>query len=75
MRLIDAEPFDRLLLHVPEDVYDAQSFAQGVETVLEKIRTAETVEIPLKDSYNEISERYLEKVRGSKRGSKQLTKP
>lgn len=75
MRLIDAEPFDKTLLHVPDDVGDAFSFIRGVESVLDKIRASKTVEIPSKDAYKDISDRYLEKLRGSKRGSKQLTKP
>ena len=43
MRLIDADPFDRSLYHIPDDVYDPQSYAFGVEAVLNKIRQSDTV--------------------------------
>lgn len=41
-RLIDASPFDKLIIHVPDDVYDAQSYVRGVEDILYLIRTAKT---------------------------------
>ena len=41
-RLIDASPFDRLIISVPEDIYDAQSYVRGVEDILTLIRTAKT---------------------------------
>lgn len=41
-RLIDATPFDRLIISVPEDVYDAQSYIRGVEDMLYLIRSAKT---------------------------------
>lgn len=44
MRVIDAEPFDRFLISVPSDVYDAFSFIQGAETVLNMVRNAPTIE-------------------------------
>ena len=43
-RLIDASPFDKLIISVPEDVYDPQSYIRGVEDVLYLIRSAETVD-------------------------------
>ena len=39
-RLIDATPFDKLILKVPDDVYDDQSYIRGVEDVLAIIRSA-----------------------------------
>ena len=42
MRLIDADPFEKMIIHVPEEVYDPLSFCQGAETVLRMIREAET---------------------------------
>ena len=56
MRLIDASPFDRLIMSVPEDVYDAQSYVRGVEDILYLIRTAKEVKDVLQDS-KELSER------------------
>ena len=41
-RLIDATPFDRLIISVPEDVYDAFSYVRGVEDILYLIRSAKT---------------------------------
>ena len=41
-RLIDASPFDKLIMGIPEDVYDAQSYIRGIEDVLYLIRTAKT---------------------------------
>lgn len=43
MRIIDAEPFDNFIIRVPDDVYDAFSYIRGVEDLLHKIRSAETV--------------------------------
>ena len=43
VRLIDASQFDRMILPVPYDVYDPGSFIRGVEAVLERVRSAETV--------------------------------
>lgn len=42
-RLIDASVFDRLIISVPEDVYDPQSYIRGVEDILYLIRSAETL--------------------------------
>ena len=41
-RLIDAEPFDRFIISVPEDVYDALSYIRGIEDMLYLIRSAKT---------------------------------
>ena len=41
-RLIDASPFDRLVISVPEDVYDEYSYIRGVEDMLYLIRSAKT---------------------------------
>ena len=50
MRLIDADPFDKALYHIPDDVFDPQSYARGVEAVLDKIRASKTVvQLPDKD--------------------------
>ena len=39
-KLIDATPFDGLIMSVPEDIFDAQSYIRGVEDVLALIRSA-----------------------------------
>ena len=41
-RLIDANKFDRFIISVPEDVYDAFSYIRGVEDVLNIIRETKT---------------------------------
>lgn len=41
-RLIDASPFDRLIVSVPPDVGDEYSYIRGVEDILYLIRNAET---------------------------------
>lgn len=41
-RLIDASPFDRLIMSVPNDVYDEFSYIRGVEDILFLIRSAKT---------------------------------
>ena len=41
-RLIDASPFDKFIISVPEDVYDAMSYIRGVEDMLALIRKAKT---------------------------------
>ena len=41
-RLIDANEFDKFLISVPEDIYDAYSYIRGVEDVLERVRKAKT---------------------------------
>ena len=38
--LIDRVPFDRLIISVPDDVYDPQSYIRGVEDMLTLIRNA-----------------------------------
>ena len=43
MRLIDADKFNSVIYHVPDDVYDAYSYVQGIEFVLDKIREAKTI--------------------------------
>lgn len=50
MRLIDADKFNGVICHIPEDVYDAQSYIRGMEDVINSIRNTKTViEIPQKD--------------------------
>ena len=39
-KLIDATQFDGLIMSVPEDVFDAQSYIRGVEDVLALVRSA-----------------------------------
>ena len=41
-RLIDATPFDKLIISVPEDVGDEYSYIRGVEDILYLIRSAKT---------------------------------
>lgn len=43
MRIIDADPFDKFIIHVPEGVGDEYSYIRGVEDMLELIRKAETI--------------------------------
>ncbi len=43
-RLIDATPFDKLIVHVPDDVGDEYSYIRGVEDILYLIRSAKTEE-------------------------------
>ena len=43
-RLIDASFFDKLIISVPDDVYDVQSYIRGVEDILYLIRSAKTEE-------------------------------
>ena len=38
--LIDRVPFNRLIVSVPEDVYDPQSYIRGIEDILNLIRKA-----------------------------------
>ena len=38
--LIDRVPFDKLVISVPEDVYDPQSYIRGVEDILSLLRKA-----------------------------------
>ena len=50
MRLIDADKFNGFICHIPEDVYDAQSYIRGMEDVINSIRNTKTViEITQKD--------------------------
>ena len=50
MRLIDADKFNGVIYHIPDDVYDEGSFIRGIEFILDKIREADTViSIPRKD--------------------------
>ena len=50
MRLIDADKFDGVIYHIPEGVYDAQSYIRGMEDVINEIRKTKTViSIPNKD--------------------------
>lgn len=44
-RLIDASPFDKFMISVPEDVGDEYSYIRGVEDVLALIRSAKTEEV------------------------------
>ena len=53
MRLIDADQFNQFIIDVPEDVFDACSFARGVEAVLDQIREAPTIEIRNGKSFDE----------------------
>ena len=53
MRLIDADKFNKVIYHVPEDVYDAQSYIRGMEDMLDRIRQAETV-LQLSDKGEEL---------------------
>ena len=41
-RLIDATPFDRLIISVPDDIGDEYSYIRGVEDMLYLIRSAKT---------------------------------
>ena len=41
-RLIDASPLDRMIMRVPDDVYDAGSYIRGVEDVLDFVRSLPT---------------------------------
>ena len=41
-RLIDATPFDKFIISVPEDVYDALSYIRGIEDMIYLIRSAKT---------------------------------
>ena len=41
-RLIDASPFDKLIVSVPPDVGDEYSYIRGVEDILYLIRSAKT---------------------------------
>ena len=41
-RLIDASFFDRLVISVPQDVEDCNSYIRGVEDILYLIRSAKT---------------------------------
>lgn len=43
-RLIDASPFDRFMISIPEDVGDEYSYIRGVEDMLYLIRSAKTEE-------------------------------
>ena len=51
-RLIDASPFDKLIISVPDDIYDAFSYIRGIEDILAMIRSAKTEN----DSMEEMSE-------------------
>ena len=44
-RLNDANPFDRFIISVPEDVYDAMSYIRGIEDMLYLIRSAKTEQV------------------------------
>lgn len=41
-RLIDASPFDRLIISVPDDVGDEYSYIRAIEDMLYLIRSSKT---------------------------------
>ena len=55
-RLIDASPFDKFIISIPEDVGDEYSYIHGVEDVLSAIREAKTED----DSSLQTGEKYGE---------------